>query len=100
MLDTHGMVCYQRGEFSRAADDFRRSVRGGPTAVKNFHLALAELAVGNTGDAVTAWRDAQLRGLDEESLSQGERALLAKLKAGLPKEEEAAVSTSSDGSQP
>jgi tetratricopeptide (TPR) repeat protein len=83
--DTRGMIHYLRGEYPKAVEDLRMSVRGGPTAVKNFHLALAEAAAGNTAEAATALRDAETRGLVESDLTPPERQLLAKLKASLPK---------------
>lgn len=87
VLDTRGMIHYLRGEYPKAVEDLRTSVRGGPTAVKNFHLALAEAAAGNISEAATALRDAETRGLVETDLSPPERELLAKLKASLPKPE-------------
>ncbi len=96
VLDTRGMVRYMRGEYDEAVADLRVSVRGGPTAVKNFHLALAEFAAGNTAEAVTAWRDAQKRGIELGSLSTHEREMLDKLKAGLPSQDDAADNSNSE----
>jgi tetratricopeptide (TPR) repeat protein len=84
VLDTRGMVYFARGEHAKAVDDLRASVRGGPTATKNFHLALAENAAGNKGEAATALQDAMTRGLSEDEMTERERQLLAKLKVDVP----------------
>lgn len=98
VYDTRGMVYYVRGEYDKAGEDFRKSVRGGPTAVKIFHLALAEHAAGNTAAAEAAWRDAQIRGIDEHDLVAPEQALLAKLKAAMPADVSPASTDASDSS--
>lgn len=84
VLDTRGMVHFVRGDYAKAVEDLRASVRGGPTAAKNFHLALAENAAGHAPEAATALQDAMTRGLDENDLTSRERELLAKLKAAVP----------------
>jgi tetratricopeptide (TPR) repeat protein len=86
VLDTRGMVYFARGEFTKAIDDLRASVRGGPTATKNFHLALAENAAGNKGEAATALQNALTRGLNEDDMTARDRQMLAKLKVDVPVE--------------
>ncbi|MEX2186443.1 MAG: tetratricopeptide repeat protein [Pirellulales bacterium] len=98
VLDTRGIVHYIRGEYAQAVTDLRMSVKNGPTAAKNFHLALAESAAGNTAEAATAWRDAQTRGIDPANLSAREREWFAKLKASLSSPDDATTDVSNSGS--
>jgi tetratricopeptide (TPR) repeat protein len=79
VLDTRGMVYFMQGDHNKALEDLRATVKGGSTAVKQFHLALAENAAGNRTECREAWRKMKESDLDVNELSSGERKLYDRL---------------------
>jgi tetratricopeptide (TPR) repeat protein len=73
MLDTRGMAYYAKGDYRSAINDLQAAIEDGSSAVKQFHLALAQRKNGETGEAVLSFKRAKQLKLDEYQLAKAER---------------------------
>jgi tetratricopeptide (TPR) repeat protein len=76
ILDTRALVYMAGGQFEKATEDMRLSVKVSPTASKFYHLAMAELGAGNEEGARAAWQRAETEGIAPDKVSELERGQL------------------------
>lgn len=91
LFDTRGVVYYRLGEFEKAAEDFRRCIRFGPSTTPagvttRFYLAQALAELGEKGQAIAQLNQAlelqaRIGGLSGADLLQARR-LLKQLQEG------------------
>jgi tetratricopeptide (TPR) repeat protein len=84
MLDTRGMAYYAKGDYRRAITDLKAAIEDGASAVKYFHLALAQRKNEETGEAIESLKRAKQLKLDENQLAKAERPWLHQLVKDLP----------------
>jgi tetratricopeptide (TPR) repeat protein len=83
MLDTRAMAYYAKGEYSKAITDLKAALEDGATAVKYFHLALAQRKNEDKGAAVAALKKAKQMKLEPGQLAKAERPWLKQLASDL-----------------
>jgi tetratricopeptide (TPR) repeat protein len=99
MLDSRASVHIARGEPEKAVKDLEEAIGESPDPVRLFHMAQAQLALGNRTAAVKALRDANRYGLSDDKLQSPERPINEKMQKDLlapePAAEPAAAPTTS-----
>jgi cellulose synthase operon protein C len=79
LLDTRGMIHLRSGLAAPAVDDLQVAVAEAPTAVRWFHLAVAQQMAGNLAEAARSWRKAREKGLAEADVSTTELSAFRQL---------------------
>jgi cellulose synthase operon protein C len=79
MLDTRGMAYYAKGDYRKAITDLKAAIEDSASAVKYFHLALAQFQNEEKGPAAASLKKAKELKLDEGQLAKAERPWLKKL---------------------
>jgi tetratricopeptide (TPR) repeat protein len=68
MLDTRARILISAGRYDRAVADLSDAINQNGTALRYFHLALAQLRMAKPDDAAKTFREARARGLDPKSI--------------------------------
>ena len=83
ILDSRAMVYIKRKEYDRALDDLNAAVTDEGSAEQYFHLAWVLSLMDRKGDASTAFKAAQGKGLDPKLLNVDEIRVYDRLKDSL-----------------
>jgi tetratricopeptide (TPR) repeat protein len=68
MLDTRARILISAGKYDRAVADLTDAIHQSGTALRYFHLAVAQLRMEKPDDAVKTFRQARARGLDAKAI--------------------------------
>lgn len=64
LLDTRARIAISRGNIDQAIKDLNEALSQSRTALRYFHLALAQFKVTKTSEALSSFKEARTRGLD------------------------------------
>jgi len=79
LLDTRAVAYMAGKQPDKAIADLELAIAGDSAAIRHFHMALAQLMKGDEDAAARAMQQARELGLDEQTMSESERAKLEKL---------------------
>jgi len=68
MLDTRARILISAGKYDRAVTDLNDAINQSGTGLRYFHLALAQMRMSKTEEAVQTFREARARGLDPKAI--------------------------------
>jgi hypothetical protein len=68
MLDTRARILISAGKYDRAVADLTDAINQSGTPLRYFHLAVAQLRMSKTDDAVRTFKEARARGLDAKAI--------------------------------
>jgi tetratricopeptide (TPR) repeat protein len=68
MLDTRARILISAGKYDRAVADLNDAINQSGTGLRYFHLALAQMRMSKTDEAVQTFREARTRGLDPKAI--------------------------------
>ena len=74
LLDTRARVQIARGSYDRAIEDLTQALESGQTALRYFHLAVAQFKQLKKTEAVQSFREAKNRGLDVKAVHPSDQA--------------------------